>query len=104
MFCALAYGTRSKDFPRTSIHVAQVRMPSHISRSLCYLRLPPTVHRWLSSLVKKMQFNVVHVLAPPLHGLYGYREVLETVHSGLTALGHDATLSENVVDRSEEHT
>jgi hypothetical protein len=51
--------------------------------------------------MKKMQFNVVHVLAPPLHGLYGYREVLETVHYGLTALGHDATLSENVVDKTK---
>jgi hypothetical protein len=51
--------------------------------------------------MKKMQFNVVHVLAPPLHGLYGYREVLETVHYGLTALGHEATLSENVVDKTK---
>jgi hypothetical protein len=41
-------------------------------------------------------FHIVHVVpSPALHGLYGYREVIETIQWGLTALGHPTTVAEN---------
>jgi len=42
------------------------------------------------------KFNIV-LLVPDerIHGLYGYREVIETLEWGLRALGHDVTLSTN---------
>jgi len=43
-----------------------------------------------------LRFHIVHVVPDPgLHGLYGYREVIETLQWGLTALGHEATVAEN---------
>ena len=42
------------------------------------------------------KFNIVHVVPDPrLHGLEGYREVIETLQWGLASLGHDATVSDN---------
>ena len=42
------------------------------------------------------KFHIVHVVPDPrLHGLYGYREVIETLRWGLASLGHEATTSEN---------
>jgi hypothetical protein len=46
------------------------------------------------------QFNVVHMVPQvpsrtAMHGLYGYREVIETLAWGLKDIGHDAIVSEN---------
>lgn len=42
------------------------------------------------------RFNIVHVVPDPrMHGLEGYREVIETLQWGLGSLGHDATISDN---------
>jgi hypothetical protein len=42
------------------------------------------------------KFHIVHVVPDPrLHGLYGYREVIETLQWGLASLGHETTVSEN---------
>ena len=42
------------------------------------------------------RFHIVHVVPDPrLHGLYGYREVIETLQWGLTSLGHETTVAEN---------
>lgn len=42
------------------------------------------------------RFHIVHVVPDPaLHGLHGYREVIETLQWGLTSLGHAATVAEN---------
>jgi hypothetical protein len=41
-------------------------------------------------------FHIVHIVPDPrLHGLYGYREVIETLQWGLRALGHQASVAEN---------
>jgi len=43
-----------------------------------------------------MRFHIVHVVPnPTLHGLYGYREVIETLQWGLASLGHPTTVAEN---------
>ncbi|MGC2520848.1 MAG: hypothetical protein WA373_17285 [Burkholderiales bacterium] len=44
------------------------------------------------------KFNIAHIVSPRGHGLYGYREVIETVQYGLTAMGCDVTVSENAID------
>ena len=42
------------------------------------------------------RFHIVHVVpSPTLHGLYGYREVIETLQWGLASLGHPTTIAEN---------
>ena len=42
------------------------------------------------------RFHIVHVVPDPkLHGLYGYREVIETLQWGLTSLGHPVTVATN---------
>jgi hypothetical protein len=42
------------------------------------------------------RFHIVHIVPDPrLHGLYGYREVIETLQWGLGALGHQASVAEN---------
>ena len=41
-------------------------------------------------------FNLVLVIPHPrMHGLKGYREIMETVQWGLQALGHEVSISEN---------
>jgi len=42
------------------------------------------------------RFHIAHIIPHPrLHGLNGYREVIETVHWGLTALGHEVSFAVN---------
>jgi hypothetical protein len=42
------------------------------------------------------RFHIVHVVPDPkLHGLYGYREVIETLQWGLASLGHPTTVATN---------
>ena len=42
------------------------------------------------------RFHIVHVVPDPkLHGLYGYREVIETLRWGLASLGHPTTVATN---------
>ncbi len=42
------------------------------------------------------RFHIVQVVPDRrLHGLYGYREVIETLQWGLTSIGHAATAAEN---------
>jgi hypothetical protein len=53
--------------------------------------------------VKTERFNIAHIVPATstfsmVHGLYGYREVIETLHWGLTDLGYDVTISENQID------
>lgn len=44
-----------------------------------------------------MRFHLMHVIIPGGHGMMGYREVVESVRWGLTALGHEATIGINQV-------
>lgn len=46
------------------------------------------------------RFNIAHIVPDRrgpsmMHGLYGYREVIDTLQWGLTDLGHEATVHEN---------
>ena len=42
------------------------------------------------------RYNIVHLVPDErIHGLYGYREVMETLEWGLRTLGNDVTLSHN---------
>jgi hypothetical protein len=42
------------------------------------------------------KYNIVHLVPDNrIHGLYGYREVIETLEWGLRTLGHEVTLSHN---------
>jgi hypothetical protein len=42
------------------------------------------------------KYNIVHLVPDDrIHGLYGYREVIETLEWGLRTLGHEVTLSHN---------
>jgi hypothetical protein len=42
------------------------------------------------------RYNIVHVVPDDrIHGLYGYREVIETLEWGLRTLGHEVTVSSN---------
>ena len=48
----------------------------------------------------RQRFNITHIVPDPstrsmMHGLYGYREVIETLQWGLTHIGHDVKVSEN---------
>lgn len=50
--------------------------------------------------MKSSKFNIAHLVPHAgtrslMHGLYGYREVIETVCWGLSDLGYDVTVSEN---------
>jgi hypothetical protein len=45
------------------------------------------------------KFNLMHCIPHPrMHGLNGYKEVIESVHWGLAALGHDVKYSVNRYD------
>jgi hypothetical protein len=42
------------------------------------------------------RFHIAHIVPDPrLHGLYGYREVIETLQWGLEALGYPTSVAEN---------
>jgi hypothetical protein len=46
------------------------------------------------------RFHIAHIIPHPrLHGLNGYREVIDTVHWGLTALGHEVSFAVNTFSR-----
>jgi len=50
----------------------------------------------------RQRFNITHLVPGPgtrsiMHGLYGYREVIETLHWGLADIGHDVKVSENAL-------
>ena len=46
-----------------------------------------------------MRFHIAHIIPQPrMHGLHGYKEVIETVIWGLEQLGHSATYSVNQFD------
>jgi hypothetical protein len=47
--------------------------------------------------VQSKKFNIAHLVAPRAHGLYGYREVIETVQWGLECMGFDVLISENLI-------
>jgi hypothetical protein len=51
----------------------------------------------------KKRFNIAHIVPVGnarsiMHGLYGYREVIETLQWGLTEIGCDVTVKENSFD------
>jgi hypothetical protein len=53
--------------------------------------------------MKAERFNIAHIVPATsnfsmVHGLYGYREVIETLQWGLRDLGYDVTISENQLD------
>jgi hypothetical protein len=44
------------------------------------------------------RFHIAHIIPhPKLHGLHGYREVIETLHWGLTSLGYEVTTALNAI-------
>jgi hypothetical protein len=50
--------------------------------------------------MSKKRFNIGHIVPVQgarsiMHGLYGYREVIDTLQWGLADIGHDVTVSEN---------
>ena len=45
-----------------------------------------------------MRYHLVHILVPRGHGLMGYKEVIDSVHWGLTQLGHTVTYGVNEVN------
>ncbi len=46
------------------------------------------------------RFHLAHMVPDPrLHGLYGYREVIDTFQWGLVELGHTVTYAENVFSK-----
>jgi hypothetical protein len=47
----------------------------------------------------RKKFHIVHLIPQPtMHGLKGYREVIETVQWGLLALGHEASVETNKIE------
>ena len=44
-----------------------------------------------------MRYHLCHMLRPPIHGLLGYAEVIESVRWGLTELGHEVSVAENAL-------
>src|SRR5713101_7629806 len=47
----------------------------------------------------RKKFHIVHLIPnPTMHGLKGYREVIETVQWGLCALGHEASVETNKIE------
>ena len=56
--------------------------------------------------MKKSHFNITHIVADParnraMHGLHGYKEVIETIQWGLQDIGRDVTVSENSLDSNK---
>ncbi len=50
----------------------------------------------------RLKLNISHIVPPPadrslMHGLYGYKEVIETIRWGLVDIGCDVTVSDNTV-------
>ena len=50
----------------------------------------------------RLKLNISHIVPAPadrslMHGLYGYKEVIETIRWGLIDIGCDVTVSDNTV-------
>src|SRR5277367_6044638 len=41
------------------------------------------------------RFHLMHCVHPKMHGLNGYKEVIESVHWGLTQIGHEVSYAVN---------
>jgi hypothetical protein len=49
-----------------------------------------------------MKFHIVHIVPNPrLHGLYGYKELIETLQWGLCELGHETSAAVNSIGRGK---
>jgi hypothetical protein len=80
----------------------QVGLNAAITRATASGLLTPAQRnrRKISSIPREQplakRFNLVHILpSPRLHGLNGYREVIDSVAWGLNQLGHEVTLGLN---------
>jgi hypothetical protein len=52
----------------------------------------------------RQKLNIAHIIPDPrvrssTHGLYGYKEIIETIRWGLVDLGCDVTVSDNSILR-----